>query len=45
MGTFYRSRLLREEQNMKRNFEYWEHAYFEGWLGKLFDVPSINVVR
>lgn len=35
MGTFYRSRLLREERNMKRNFEYWEHAYFEGWLGKL----------
>lgn len=20
---------------MKYDFEYWEHAYFEGWLGKL----------
>lgn len=23
---------------MKRNFEYWEDAYFSGWLGKLIVV-------
>lgn len=28
---------------MKRDFEYWEQAYFEGWLGKLIVAAFIGI--
>jgi hypothetical protein len=29
---------------MKLNFEYWERAYFEGWLGKLLVTAFIGLI-
>jgi type IV secretory pathway VirB6-like protein len=28
---------------MKRDFEYWERAYFDGWLGKLIAAVFIGI--
>lgn len=28
---------------MNRDFEYWEHAYFYGWLGKLIVSAFIGI--
>ena len=29
---------------MKYDFEYWERAYFDGWIGKLIVVVFVVVV-
>jgi hypothetical protein len=29
--------------NMKRDFEYWERAYFDGWLGKLIAAVFLGI--